>query len=123
MLLAFADPATARPALLKAAEGRSPALPLMALRALDELDGPDMADEVFKRWHALRPRVRSEAIDLLLKRQKGALRMLSAIGDGRVKADDLSVLQQRTLRSHADAEIKALASKLLPTSSQSRDAV
>ncbi|MGB7157708.1 MAG: c-type cytochrome, partial [Tepidisphaeraceae bacterium] len=105
-------------------EPKSQQLQLAALSALDRLSGADVANELVKRWTTFRPRVRSEALDVLLKRPERATALLNAIKSDQVPRADLSASQVTFLRTHADAGVKDLATSLLASpTTQPRETV
>jgi putative heme-binding domain-containing protein len=113
-LLAFADEKTALPTLLAALDDqKSQQVQLAALAGLDRLTSSDVAGEILRRWPALRPRVKSEAIELLIKRPARAAALVRAIDGGTVPASDLNATQKRFLLAHVDDDVKPIAAKLL----------
>ncbi len=123
--LAYADESDALPALLAALDDtRSQQVQLAALAGLDRLASKDVAPEILQRWSTLRPRVKSEAADVLIKRPARATSLLHAMRDGGpVAATDVSSTQQRFLLTHANKEVKQLAEKVLPAPPASRETV
>jgi len=114
--LAHGDAAQAKSALLAALdEPKSQQLQLAALTALDRSTAADFAADLTARWQAFRPRVRSEAIEVLLKRPDRARQLLGAIKSGAIAQSDLNATQLDFLRTHRDADIKALAAAILPS--------
>jgi len=113
-LLAFADEKEALPALLASLDDqKSQLVQLAALAGLDHLTSNDVAAEILRRWATMRPRVKTDSIELLVKRPTRALALLHAVEGGTVAASDLSPAQKRVLVSNANPEVKALAAKLL----------
>src|SRR5688572_13826627 len=124
-LLTYAEEPDALPALLAALDDvKSQQVQLAALAGLDRLSSKDVPAELLRRWSALRPRVRTEAVGVLVKRPGRALALLNAMRDGGpVAAADVDAAQKRFLLTHANKEIKQLAEQVLAASTQSRDAV
>jgi putative membrane-bound dehydrogenase-like protein len=113
-LLAFADENDALPALLAALDNqKSQQVQLAALAGLDRLTSSDVAGEILRRWSTLRPRVKSEAIELLIKRPARAAALVRAMDGGAVPASDLNATQKRFLLTHVGADVKPIATELL----------
>jgi putative membrane-bound dehydrogenase-like protein len=123
--LAYEKPERSRPALLAALDDpKSQQVQLAALNALDRVGGEQLAADVLGRSKQLRPRVRSDAFDILVKRPERALALLAAVQSETVAPTDLSAAQLKTLRSSADPRVKKLAATVLASSAtQSRAAV
>jgi putative membrane-bound dehydrogenase-like protein len=79
-----------------------------ALAALDRSD-QFFAEPLANRLPALSPRLRSEAVAVLLKRPERARVFLAIIAAGKLRADLLSPTQAVVLRSHRDPIVRALA--------------
>ncbi|MDQ3440793.1 MAG: c-type cytochrome [Planctomycetota bacterium] len=124
-LLAYDAEPDAVPALLAALDDvKSQRVQLAALAALDGLASKDVAGEILRRWPALRPRVKSEAVAALAKRPARAVALLNAMREGGpVTAADLDATQKRFLLTHANKEVKQLAEQILAVSTQPREAV
>jgi putative membrane-bound dehydrogenase-like protein len=124
-LLTYAEEPDAMPALMAALDdAKSQQVQLAALAGLDRLTSKDVPAQLLSRWPTLRPRVRTEAVGVLIKRPGRALALLNAMRDGGpVAAGDLDASQKRFLLTHANNEVKQLAEQVLAASTQSRDAV
>jgi putative heme-binding domain-containing protein len=123
--LAYADESDALPALLAALDdAKSQQVQLAALAGLDRLTSKGVPAEIVRRWPTLRPRVKGEAVGVLVKRPARAIALLNAMRDGGpVAAADLDASQKRFLLAHANKEVRQLAAEVLAASTQSRDAV
>ncbi|HEX4794198.1 MAG TPA: PVC-type heme-binding CxxCH protein [Humisphaera sp.] len=84
-----------------------------ALSALDHFADPQIGPELVRRLAALSPRLRSEAIAVLLKRPDRAAALLHGIESKTIRPGDLSTAQTRFLRTHADANVRELAGTAL----------
>ncbi|HEV2292806.1 MAG TPA: PVC-type heme-binding CxxCH protein [Tepidisphaeraceae bacterium] len=123
--LAYADESVALPALLAALDdARSQQVQLAALAGLDRLSSNDVPKEILRRWSTMRPRVKSEAADVLIKRRGRAMALLLAMRQGGpVAASDLNSIQKRFLLTHANEDVKALANQVLSAPTATREAV
>src|SRR6185436_9558799 len=90
------------------------AVQLAAISTLARFTEPQVGRELAKRWDALTPRLRSEALTALLARSDRAQALLEAIQTGTIRPTVLDSTQTRFLRNHKDKEIHALAAKVLP---------
>jgi putative heme-binding domain-containing protein len=84
-----------------------------AIAALRRRDAPAIAPALLARWGALTPRVRQDALGLLLARPDRALALLHAVRAGTVQRADLSAGQAQSLLSHADPRVSTLADEVL----------
>ncbi len=114
-LLAFDDPAEATPVLLLAtqAEGAS-SLRTAAFASLARF--PEDAarnDALLARWKTLDPSARIELTRFLAARPSSARQLLGAVEKGAVPAAEIGATEARLLQSSKDAQIAALANKLL----------
>jgi putative heme-binding domain-containing protein len=94
-----------------------------ALAALRGRDAPAIAAALLERWPALTPRVRQDALGVLLARPDRALMLLEAIGAGSVQRADLSAGQAQALITHADARVSDLAHDVFERVSKDREQV
>jgi putative membrane-bound dehydrogenase-like protein len=95
-----------------------------AIAALDHLDDGSMAEDLLKRLRGLSPRIRSEAVTVLLKRPGRAAALLRAMESGNLRPDAVSPTQALALKSHRDPTVKELAKKVFgPGPSTKRDDV
>ncbi len=72
-----------------------------------------IAPELARRWKTLSPRLRAEALNVLLARPERASGLLLAISRGLIRASELQTSQLNFLRGHPDPEIRTLAVKVL----------
>ena len=86
---------------------------LAALSALARPSGGEFAPEVVERWSHLLPAQRVAALELLLKRPDRIRALLAGMEKGTIRASELSIAQQATLRAHRDAGIREQATTLL----------
>ncbi len=86
---------------------------LAALGALDRFGDAAVGEEVVARFARMTPRLRGEALSLLLNRPARSLTLLNGIETGAVHPADLSANQRRFLQSHRDPEVRAAAEKTL----------
>lgn len=91
---------------------QSQAVQLAALGALDRFAVPQVPEALLKGWNTFTPRVRSEALSVLMKRPDRAVALLKAIEAGSVRASDLASTQIRLLQNHRDKNVKQLAAKV-----------
>jgi putative heme-binding domain-containing protein len=83
------------------------------LRVLSKTTWRGVAEGFLGRWPQLTPVIRSQVIELLLKRTERARALLQAMEQGRVKPVELSPAQQAILREHRDSTIRQTAATLL----------
>jgi len=113
-LLGFASFAEFGPALLSLLDLRQPQpLQLAALSSLSRFSDPQVALELIRRWDTLTPRLRSQAMPILLARAERAKTLLMAIEAGTILASALDSTQTRFLRNHRDLAVRELAEKVL----------
>jgi putative heme-binding domain-containing protein len=112
-LLAWADFAKAKSPLVALLGSRQPqALQLAAIEALGRFSGSEVAAELVPRWPGFTPRVRSEALTVLLARPERVAALLSAIEGETIRPAELSSTQITFLRGHRDTELRQRAVKL-----------
>jgi putative membrane-bound dehydrogenase-like protein len=83
-----------------------------ALAALDRSDQRDVAAKLLKRFASLSPKLRSEALAVLLKRPDRALALMHGIEAGDIRLDTLSTTQKLLLKNHRDPKVSSLAKKI-----------
>jgi putative heme-binding domain-containing protein len=86
---------------------------LTALGTLDTYAQPQLAGELLRRLAGMTPRLRAEAIGVLVKRPERAMALLREIEGGKVRASELSAGQKDLLRNHGDTSVRELAIKVL----------
>src|SRR5206468_675994 len=65
------------------------------------------------RWRSLTPRLRTEALTVLLARPERAAALLKAVEEGMMRPADLSSTQIKFLRSHRDQQLRQQAIRVL----------
>jgi putative membrane-bound dehydrogenase-like protein len=88
-----------------------------AIRALGRFPERDIGPQLVQRWASLTPRLREEALAVLLARANRAAALLSAIEEGIIRPSDLSATQTRLLLNHREAKVRQQAARLLQTAS------
>jgi putative heme-binding domain-containing protein len=91
------------------------ALQLTVLSTLGRLDDRRIGPELARRWPAMTPRLRAEALNVFLARPERASGLLLAISRGNIQASDLQTSQVKFLREHPDPEVRTLAARVLDT--------
>lgn len=86
---------------------------LAALAALARFNDPQLGGALVERWNSFSPRVRAEALTVLLARADRATALLRAIEAGAIRSNALDTTQQELLREHKDPAVSALAAKVL----------
>lgn len=108
--------------LLALLDQRQPqAVQLAALTTLAKFSNAQVGVELTQRWNALSPRLRAEALPLLLARPDRALALLRAIQAGTIRASVLDTTQAKLLTNYRDPAVRDLAVKVLaapPTSTR-----
>jgi putative membrane-bound dehydrogenase-like protein len=102
------------PALLSLLDLKQPqAVQLAAIATLARFTDPQIGPELTKRWDTLTPRLRSEALSVLVARADRATALLEAVAAGSIRAAALDTTQARFLRNHPDKTVRQLALKTL----------
>lgn len=86
---------------------------LATLGTLSKFSNPDVATELIRRWNSFTPRVRAEAISVLLARPERATALLQAIQAGTIQANALDSTQVKLLTTYRDPSVRVLAAKVL----------
>jgi putative membrane-bound dehydrogenase-like protein len=86
---------------------------LAALSTLARFNDPAVGPELTKRWDSMTPRLRSEAITVLLARADRVTALLKAIESATIRATDLTTAQMKFVRAHSDKSVRELAAKVL----------
>lgn len=119
-LLANSPFNTSYPTLLKLlSPAQTQPIQLAALQTLGHYDNPKVAPTIISLWPALTPRLRSEALSILLARPHRAISLLEAIPEHKIRPSELDSNQTAFLLSHKDPEVKRRAESLLQTSTAS----
>jgi len=124
-LLAFSTYSSASPTLVPLL-GRAQDEPIRiaAISTLAHFPGPQVADDLTANWSGFSPRVKSQAVSVLLARHERATILLKAIQAGKIQADDLTTAQARFFRNHRDDAVRKLALQVLGSGkSNSRQSV
>jgi putative membrane-bound dehydrogenase-like protein len=91
--------------------------------ALSKDGSENIANDVLSHWATHEPRVRKEAVAMMLSRASWTQRLLSAIKEGTVSAAELDLAQQQALLDHQNEEIRTAASaSFKPRTSANRQA-
>lgn len=94
-----------------------------ALAALRQREHPDVATTLVSRWGSLTPRLRQDALGLLIARPDRALLLLDALREKKVVPSDLTAGQAQSLLNHPDAEVARVAAGLLTLGTSTRQQV
>ena len=117
-LLALTDFQTAGEILLPLlSPGVSQPVQIAALSALSHFSYSETSAEVIKRWSTLTPRLRSEALNLLIARPERVNLLLSAVESGGILRSELSTAQIQVLCSHPDMNLRRRATELFTRAS------
>lgn len=92
---------------------------LAALTTLARFSDRQVGIELTKRWETLTPRLRGEAVTILLARPDRATALLQAIDAGAIRASVLDSTQVKFLRGHGDKAVRQFALKVLDAQSTS----
>jgi putative membrane-bound dehydrogenase-like protein len=97
------------------------AVQLAAISTLSRFNDPQIGGALIKRWETLTPRLRSEAVTVLLARPDRATVLLKAIEAGTIRPSALTTAQINFVQNHRDKSVRDLAAKVLsaqPTSTR-----
>jgi putative membrane-bound dehydrogenase-like protein len=94
-------------------EDEAEAVQLAAIGTLGHFPEPAIAGELLRAWPDFSPRVRSQALSVLLGRPERAKILLEAIEAGDLESSDLTTAQLKFLRNHPNPEVRELALKVL----------
>ncbi|GDY20957.1 cytochrome c [Verrucomicrobiota bacterium] len=108
-LTSFAESGPRLLALL--APDESPAIQLAAVETLGRLPELDVAKALLQRWETFTPRLRTEALGILLIKSDRLRETMTALEKGAIKPGQLASTQVNFLRSHRDLEIRNRALK------------
>ena len=89
------------------------AVQLAAIATLARFTDPQVGPELTKRWDALTPRLRSEALAALLARAERARALLEAIAAGSIRPAVLDSMQTKFLVNHRNKDVRERAAKTL----------
>ena len=103
-----------RDVLTAALDPRQPhEVQLAALSTLDRLGSDDADAAMVAAWRGLSPRVRAAAAEAVFARPARAHRFLDDVEAGKIPQSDLDPARLKRLESSDDADLRALAQKLL----------
>jgi len=86
---------------------------LAVLRTLGSYSDPEVGRALIAAWPGLSPRLREEAVRVLLGRPDRAMKLLEAVEQGAVRKTDLSSVQLDFLMNHREAQVRSEAIRLL----------
>jgi putative membrane-bound dehydrogenase-like protein len=86
---------------------------LAALSTVAKFNSPEIASDITNRWATLTPRVRSEALGVLLARPQRALVLLDAIQKKIVGRAELTTAQVKFLNNNRDKNVRSGAQNVL----------
>lgn len=84
-----------------------------ALATLARFTNSQIGGELTRRWNSLTPRLRAEALPVLLARPDRATALLQAIEAGAIRPSALDSTQVRFLNNHGDKTVRQFATKVL----------
>jgi putative membrane-bound dehydrogenase-like protein len=84
-----------------------------ALAALARFDRPEVAARLIELWPTMLPALRNEASEILFARAERIVAVLDAVDAGTLKAADLDPARLKLLATHAEAQIRERAAKVL----------
>jgi putative heme-binding domain-containing protein len=84
-----------------------------ALATLARYTNTAVGVELIRRWNTLTPRLRAEALTVLLARPDRASALLQAIETGAIRANVLDSTQVKFLSNHRDPSVRQRAAKVL----------
>jgi putative heme-binding domain-containing protein len=100
----------AREALLQLLDSKTPEpLTIEAIRALGEVGGDEVADDLLKPWKAFAPGPKNAAAEVLASRRRWAIALLSAIESKTIPASDLPLTVVRSLGESKDDFVRQRA--------------
>ena len=100
-----------------------PAMQSAVIAALSKDGSENIAEILLSHWATHEPRIREEAIAMMLSRASWTQKLLSAIAAGTVSAAELDLAQQQALLDHQDKIIRnAATASFKPRTSAGRQA-
>ena len=104
----------ARTAMVKLLAQPNPeALAVEAVRALGEIGGDTVGDEIVKQWKTFSPATRRAAAEVLASRSRWALALLAAIEAKTVSASEIPMTVIRTLGQSGDEAVRKRAASTI----------
>ena len=86
---------------------------LAALSTVAKFSNPQIATDLTNRWASLTPRVRAEALDVLLSRPQRALVLLNAVQNKTIGRAELTTAQIKFLNNSRDKNVRTEAQTVL----------
>lgn len=86
---------------------------LAALGTLAKFNDAQVGVDLLQQWNALTPRLRAEAVPVLLARPERATQLLHAIAAGAIRASVLDTTQTKLLTTYRDVAVRKLATQVL----------
>jgi putative heme-binding domain-containing protein len=80
-----------------------------AIDGLRQFAAPGIGSSLIERWDYLTPRLRSKAVEVLLRRPERVKALLNALKQGTVVPAELSAAQKEFLRQHNEPQLRRLA--------------
>jgi putative membrane-bound dehydrogenase-like protein len=106
--------AHAREAMLKLLSGENPGpLALEAIRALGEIGGDSVPDELLRRWQAFTPESRRATAEALVSRHDWSLTLLAALEAKTISANEIPATVVRSLSQSGDPAIRQRAANAI----------
>ena len=78
------------------------------------------AERILLGWRAHSPRLRNQALDLLMRREKDVRRLMMAVQAGTIRESELSTWRRQQLQNHSRKSIRDLAEAVFATQRNSR---
>ncbi len=91
----------------------SPTLATGLLGAIGSTSSGEVAAVLLERWEQFTPQMRSQTIELLMRRPEWTQALVEALASDQLAATDLAIDQAQRLGTHPDAEIAARARDVL----------
>jgi putative heme-binding domain-containing protein len=92
--------------------GQPQAVQVAAVSTLGRFTSPAVATGLVTRWRELTPRVRSQALTILIARPERANVLLNAMEAGIIQRSELATAQITFLRSHRDPAVRGRAQRI-----------
>ena len=104
----------ARQAMLKVLSGNNPQpLALEAIRAVGEIGGDNVGEELASEWKSFTPDSRRAVAEVLASRQQWALALLSALENKTIFPNEIPATVARTLSQSPDASLRERATNAI----------
>ncbi|MBM3845292.1 MAG: c-type cytochrome [Verrucomicrobia bacterium] len=79
---------------------------------LEKMSSPGIATALLSRWQTFPPKMRSQALDLLLRREDWATALISAVADGKIQAPDIPPSGRQRLMTHSSDKVRTTAGRV-----------